>query len=545
VGRNRAGHQGVANLNLSKVTILITSFLRPGYLSDCLAGIRKNLPECQVIVVDDGGSTFVTREHVISLLFDSGLSAKRNAGVKSTQTPYLLMGSDDFDFSTKEARHGIERMVDVLENGSSIDIAGGHVNGDVYEGNLVVAPGQYIAQTKVVPSSTGITPVDLVVNYFVARTEAIRPHPWDERMKIGGEHGDWFLTLKDAGLKVVAVSNVNITTLPFDRTKEDPRYASFRGRAKGLGHKIFLRKRGVSEFYGSSSTVPASLNLPKFMVAVVACHKNQDKVDELRKTWIPSMYKVDYRIFYGQGATREPLPDEVFLDVNDGYAALPIKVKEIYQWVLAHGYEYVCKVDDDVFVEVPRLVTSGWQNYAYVGRANHAGRPPWASGACYWLNKKAMQIIADEPVGTDTAEDRWVGNTLYRHGISVHNDLRYSLIIYNQPDWDTAVTACICHAKVTMPMVAEGFEDGGSLAMNEVIALSPDIPARLFVKQGVANWKNTFLEKKVQALFKRFRYVVATIPGSSHYQSLCKIYPNHLEEKVETPEGVRTIFIVE
>ena len=58
-------------------------------------------------------------------------------------------------------------------------------------------------------------------------------------------------------------------------------------------------------------------------------------------------------------------------------------------------------------------------------------------------------------------------------------------------------------------------------------------------------WQQGFLEKKVQSLFKRFRYVVITEPKSSHYKSLCKIYPEHLEEKVDTPQGPRIIFIVE
>lgn len=238
------------NNDLSKVTILITSFLRPGYLAACLAGVKENLPECKVIVIDDGG---LAGNEIISLPFDSGLSAKRNAGVKATTTPYLLMGTDDFDFSTADVREGIEKMAAVLDSTPSIDVAGGNVNGNTYEGNLIVVPGQYINQVRVKQDPTGITPCDIVVNYFVARTESIRSILWDERMKIGGEHGDWFLSLKAAGKKVVAVAGVNINTLPYDPSKEDPRYLDFRNRAEGLGHRIFLEKYGVSRFLYSPS----------------------------------------------------------------------------------------------------------------------------------------------------------------------------------------------------------------------------------------------------------------------------------------------------
>ncbi len=543
---------------LSDVTILITSFLRPGYLADCLVGIKSNLPECQVIVVDDGDLAEVTGEGIISMPFDSGLSAKRNCGVAATKTRYLLMGSDDFDFSTEEARQGIEKMVAVLNEYPDIDVAGGHVNGQVYEGNLTVAPGQYIAQSYLA-SSSEITKCDLVVNYFVARVQSIRPYPWDERMKIGGEHGDWFLTLKDNGLKVVAISDVNINTLPVDATKEDARYSRFRARAKNLGHKVFLRKRGVSQFFSAGELPPVPLKLPKFLVAIVSCHKYQFKVNALRKTWLSSLYKIDYKIFYGRGAKRQPLSDEVFLDVKDDYVSLPVKMKAIYKWALDHGYDYICKVDDDVFVEVPRLVTAGWQNYAYSGRANTSGNTPWASGACYWLNKNAMQILVEEPLGKDTAEDRTVGTVLGRHGIYVQDDGRYALVIHCQPGWESAITACICHPKITMQMLAEGFETQMCPEMDKVFpqhsiptfnppSSSPVVPTTPIPPPPPApnpNWTEDFLDRKVQALFGRFRYAVATEPKSSHYKSLCQVYPEHIEERVETVNGPRIIFVVE
>lgn len=534
-------------MNLSDVTILITSFLRPGYLVDCLAGIKANLPECEVVIVDDSDIN-IPVPNVISLPYDSGLPAKRNHGIAATRTPYVLMGSDDFDFSTKEARDGIERMLSALESHPEIDVAGGDVGGEGHwkGGNtLIVAPGQYIAQKPVKTLPSGVTPCDIVLNYFIARTESIRPFPWDERMKIGGEHGDWFLTLKDNGVRVAYISGVNITVLPHNARKEDPRYSKLRGRAKSLGHRVFLKKRGVSQFYGSTDTAPEPLKLPKFLVAVVACHKNQAKVDELRKTWIPSLYKIDYKIFYGKGAPRDPLPDEVFLDVDDGYLSLPAKMKAIYQWTLDHGYEYVYKVDDDVFVNVERLIPAGWQKHDYSGRVNRGGPVPWASGACYWLSKRAMQIVAKAPLTSDTAEDRWVGRILHGHGIVPYDEGRYGLVLYvnRQPAWETDITACICTPGITVSQLEKGFEE------NKSSSFLPTTPRYTFNAVAptppVPNWDKGFLDKKVKTLFEKFRYVVATIPKSAHYKQLCRIYPDHLEEIVDTPEGRRIIFVVE
>jgi len=233
--------------NLSDVSILITSFLRPGCLQKCLQSL-KNLPECRVIIADDSGDGI---QADIKLPFDSGLPAKRNAGVRACKTKYLLMGCDDFDFGTQEARNGIIKLLETLDNNPHIDVAGGHVNNNSYEGFLQLFPGSHIKETRLRPD--GKRPyykVDLTVNYFLARTESIRSFPWDERMRIGGEHFDWFWDLKRASKYVVWVPGVNINQLPYNVKNEHHDYAKFRGRAVNLGHKIMLEKRGVKRYLG-------------------------------------------------------------------------------------------------------------------------------------------------------------------------------------------------------------------------------------------------------------------------------------------------------
>jgi hypothetical protein len=79
------------------------------------------------------------------------------------------------------------------------------------------------------------------------------------------------------------------------------------------------------------------------------------------------------------------------------------------------------------------------------------------------------------------------------------------------------------------------------------ISPTPPPPAPLEIQPAgpIPNWNKHFLDNKVQMLFHKFRYAVATIPKSAHYKQLCKIYPEHLEEVVDTPEGRRIIFVVE
>jgi len=229
---------------LNNVTIAVTSFLRPGYLKKCLADIRANLPECSVISADDGGITEVDYGQLLTLPFDSGLPAKRNTSVKHTQTKYWLCGCDDFDFSTAEARRGVGKMVRILDEHPDVDVASGRVNNTPYEGFLELIPGEYVKEHRLNPVD-GPTQVDLTVNYFVARTDRIVP--WDERMKIGGEHFDWFWQMKLAGRKVVFVPGVNIRTFHL-LDGVDPRYPQFRGRANELGHKIMMEKWNIREY---------------------------------------------------------------------------------------------------------------------------------------------------------------------------------------------------------------------------------------------------------------------------------------------------------
>jgi hypothetical protein len=249
---------------LEDVTILIPTFHRRGYLCDCLRGIAENLPECSVLVVSDDGlspepawlTDGILRDSWYTLPYDSGLTAKRNTLAHATMTRYALMGSDDFDFSTPEARAGIIKLLQVLKSseinfGSEIDVAAGRVNNRPYEGFLEFVPGQYIKEHSIGPrQSTQITRVDIAVNYFLARAELLRKFPWDKTIRpIGGEHADWFLDLKAAGRSVVYVPGVNINELPKDRSKEHPSYREFRYRC-WEGHAIFMKKRGIKMYYG-------------------------------------------------------------------------------------------------------------------------------------------------------------------------------------------------------------------------------------------------------------------------------------------------------
>ena len=241
---------------LSDVTIVIPTFHRRGYLKDCLRTIEENLPECKVVVISDDGVIPQT-ENEIFLPFDSGLTAKRNAGVKRVKTDYTLIGCDDFDFSTADVRKGIIQMAEALRD-FRVDVVAGRVNSRPYEGYLKYVSGEYIKERRLdINLKLNIYPiVDIAANYFVARTEVLREVPWDENIRpIGGEHVDWFLDMKAAGKIVIAAPWANIDQMPYDASKQHPLYKQYRNRAFSTGHQLMMEKRGIKNYFGFDDEV--------------------------------------------------------------------------------------------------------------------------------------------------------------------------------------------------------------------------------------------------------------------------------------------------
>lgn len=180
----------------------------------------------------------------------------------------------------------------------------------------------------------------------------------------------------------------------------------------------------------------------KILIAVVSCHsykyatgdsaghktgKNETRATAARETWYKGFDKHRaVKFFYGQGAEREPLPDEVFLDAPDSYYELPAKVKAMFKWALDEGYDYVVKIDDDVYFR-PSNFLKFFQPVDYCGYELESDTLKWASGAAYVVSKQAMKLIVDTPWDPtwNSAEDQMVGRILASSGIPLVHDHRY------------------------------------------------------------------------------------------------------------------------
>lgn len=163
----------------------------------------------------------------------------------------------------------------------------------------------------------------------------------------------------------------------------------------------------------------------------MTCHKHRHLCDAQRQTWAKDPKGADIRFFLGRGGEAQR-PDEVILDVEDGYRYLPKKCTAIFKWALEHGYDYVFKTDSDVYVQMDRLVAAVPVGRDYVGRLRGPARDlpaPYCSGMGYWLSRKAMEARVAGADDLDFNEDLTTGNILYRAGIMGELDTRYCVVM--------------------------------------------------------------------------------------------------------------------
>ena len=235
--RNKGGKE-----KMDEVTIIIKTLDRCDCLINLLDSIFKKYPKIRVLVGDD--SEISSKEKILSkfnqynlqyynLEKDCGLSAGRNFLLNKIQTKYFVLADDDFVFDQKT---NLERAVQILEE-KKLDIIGGYIrNYKIIKSNwdklLVLIqkilkyelPTNYIGTLKMegntfyadytVHSFPEFAETDLVLNFFLAKTERIKEiHGWDPKLKLQ-EHTEFFYRVKLNNLKVGFTNELSVQHHP-------------------------------------------------------------------------------------------------------------------------------------------------------------------------------------------------------------------------------------------------------------------------------------------------------------------------------------------
>lgn len=172
----------------------------------------------------------------------------------------------------------------------------------------------------------------------------------------------------------------------------------------------------------------------RLLLAILTCHRFNYRIDDLTQDWLKgkrcldqqarvntqrktflSQIPCDHKFFYGRGQHRAPLSDEVFLDCGDNYTDNFSKMQAICRYALAHGYDFLLRLDDDTCVYPDRLLRLDWRDHDYSGADKGSFHP----GGCLFLSRRAMQIIVAGRA-ISYADDLSIGHILSEAGIKTH-----------------------------------------------------------------------------------------------------------------------------
>lgn len=235
------------------LSVVVKTFQRPGALRRLVTSIRRFYPEIAVLVVDDSERQLEPPPDGVTrywhLPFDSlGVSAGRNFGVRQVETEYVLVCDDDMVFGP---RTDLEKMLRTLQT-TRFDIVScmwmdhepwrGIPRGyRRYEGTLEIADGTLVHHLGATRGTVDdLTVFDIVHQFFVARTDVLCESPWDERLKVAGEHVDFFLRLKERGLLSTRLPDVVVDHRP----ELPPAYHRFRANS-APGVRLVNETRGL------------------------------------------------------------------------------------------------------------------------------------------------------------------------------------------------------------------------------------------------------------------------------------------------------------
>src|SRR5216684_910675 len=167
----------------------------------------------------------------------------------------------------------------------------------------------------------------------------------------------------------------------------------------------------------------------KTLIACTTCHGESFRVKAASQllTWGRDVRGADLKFFCGVDAdNRKPSPTEVFLDCPDGYKERKQKMLAIFRWALEHGYEYVWKIDDDVYLRPERLLAVKPFDYCgmtvdlnYYDDGVFVTRLRAALGGIYGLSKRSLECLTAPDTRSDFVlfEDGWVSLQLKHFGI--------------------------------------------------------------------------------------------------------------------------------
>jgi len=247
--------------NKNGIAIGIKTFFREELLFKALDSIEEYFPLPYRLYIADDGDVSDRKEYryqqlansghtIIKLPFNSGISVGRNQIVKHAIEDYILIMDDDISIQDPKTIINMKNVLDAKddigicsgvlysENGSYL-ISEKYQKGLRFEldrGMLIRHPS--IKNIYKVKNSMYVY-ADQVVNFFLAKREVFDEVRWDNRIKVGWEHLDFFLQLKKTKWKVASCLNSKAIHM---NSIHDPNYNYFR---RSVSNNYFYSKWNI------------------------------------------------------------------------------------------------------------------------------------------------------------------------------------------------------------------------------------------------------------------------------------------------------------
>jgi hypothetical protein len=249
---------------MDQPTLIFATIARPQCASRLIQSVRAFFPTMPVVMVEqiDGeseldalcGAFGITR---IAVPFDIGVSACRNIALRAVSTELVILADDDFVLtehtSFDTAGRFLERNTEVAFVGGTLDstdstdfktafLRARNFAIDETGDGLILIPATAFDHNRVEADGETFVLCDMVAQWGIGRADLIREVGWDERMKTGGEHMDFFLRLKSLPARPKVAFSTCI------RAAHEPEttalYESLRGRKDWLD--VYREKWGFA-----------------------------------------------------------------------------------------------------------------------------------------------------------------------------------------------------------------------------------------------------------------------------------------------------------
>jgi len=254
----------------SRITFIATTMKRYEVAESFVISVRRFFPESPIVLgvqsdeIEESLDSLSSRYDVdvLALGEDVGLSRARNLMLSHVETDYFVLCDDDF---VVDEQFFLNNAFRVLEEHDDIGVVGGYYRDILYDGELnfkaamerqftmrfeyerhtgtlVRIPFTYLRHEDTFDLDTRCVPVDCVNNLALFRRsifddERVR---WDDRMKISGEHIDFYFSLyRDGVSKVVYDPSFSV----IHNRRQNTAYTRFRSRREGLS--LFYDKWGI------------------------------------------------------------------------------------------------------------------------------------------------------------------------------------------------------------------------------------------------------------------------------------------------------------